>query len=48
MSLDEQAEQQLYDAIAKVAALPRPVQKDRIFRVAVKMIFKIMKWELEI
>jgi len=47
MSLDEQAEQQLYDAITRVWSLPRPVQKERIFRKAVKIIFELMKWELE-
>lgn len=38
MSIDEQREQELYDAMARVWGLPHPVQKRRIFKNALRMI----------
>lgn len=44
MSIDEKAEQALFDAIQNVAALPRPKERERIFRTAVLGIMKSMGW----
>ncbi|MFO0390163.1 MAG: hypothetical protein ACK502_10680 [Alphaproteobacteria bacterium] len=44
MSLDEQYEQELYDAISRIITLPRPVQRERILKNAVMGIMVAMNW----
>lgn len=44
MSLDEKAEQALFDAIAAVANIPRPMLRARIWSAAGGMIVECMQW----
>jgi hypothetical protein len=44
MSLDEQAEENLIKAIQTVAAIPRPHERERIFKKAVAGIMEFMNW----
>ena len=45
MSLDEQYEEELYAALEKVARMPWPHQRERIFRNIVTGIMTSMKWK---
>lgn len=45
IALDERLEQRLYDAIQEVSRIPRPKERERIFRQAADGIMRIMSWD---
>ncbi len=45
MSNDAEAEQRVYDAITAVMNIPRPKERERIFREAIKTMSALCGWE---
>ncbi len=45
MSLDDAAEQALYNAIAAVAMIPRPKERERMCKEAIDMLGRIAGWQ---